>query len=211
MEGFIDDIKDMIRKNGRVEELNQIARSNGFRFKDREKFAVQDYLLKSFSVFKGKKDKRFKGILMKDILPPDGKIRIYDYFYWGDFKTRKTTIYEVKIKALDLPKFEIRPKGLLNQVSSFFVDNENPYPEEKNFHAKFEMLTKDSEHFEAEISPKVFDLLIDRKNISVEGEGDYLLIYFSYQQTQAKDIMEEYDYVLDVVDVILNDDTNEYV
>ncbi|MEM6966204.1 MAG: hypothetical protein AAF573_15675, partial [Bacteroidota bacterium] len=206
MEGFIDDLKDMIRKNGRVEELRQIAQLNGFRFEDREKFSVQDYLLKPFSVFKGKKDKRFKGILMKDIFPPDGKIRIYDYFYWGDFKTRKTTIFEVKIKALDLPKFEIRTKGILHQVSSFFIDNEKPYPEEKDFYTKYELLTPDPNHFEATVSPKLFDLILDRKDISVEGEGDYLLIYCTYQQTPAKAIMEEYDYVLDVVDVVLNDD-----
>ena len=66
MEGFFDDLIDSFKKNGRVEEMRQIARANKFRFKDREKFAQQDYLLKSFTIFNGKKDKRLRSIKLRN-------------------------------------------------------------------------------------------------------------------------------------------------
>jgi len=211
IEGFFDDIKDIIQKNGRVEEMRQIASMNGFRFRSRETFARQDYLLKEFSIFKGKKDKRIKGIMMKKEPSFDINIRVYDYWYFGDFKKRKTTVYEVFGKALDFPRLEIRPRGLLNQMTEFFWANEKPYPDQKDFHTKYEVLSMDAKLFEAEMSPRVLEHLMSRKNISVEGEGDYLLVYSTYEITPAKYLMEEYDYVLDLVEIILNDDTNEYV
>ena len=211
LEGFIDDIKDIIQRNGRVEEMRQIARANGFRFRSRESFANQDYLLKEFSIFKGKKDKRIKGIMMKNEPSMQINIRIYDYWYFGDFKKRKTTIFEVFGKALDFPRFEIRPKGILNQVTEIFWAKEKPYPNQKDFHAKYEVLSMDAKLFETEMSPKVLEHLMDRKNISIEGEGDYLLVYSTYEVTPAKYLTEEYDYVLDLVEIILKDDTNQYV
>ena len=211
MEGFFDDIIDSIRKNGRVEELRQIARLNNFEFKNREKFTQQDYLLKVFSIFKGKKPKRFKGILKKKETTLDAKIRIYDYWYFGDLKKRKTTIYEFFVEAFDLPKFEIRPKGILNQVTDIFLSKEKPFPKNTQFHSKFEIITDDAFHFESEISETALNFLLDKKNISVEGEGDYLLVYHTYQTTPAKYITTEYDSVLDFVEIILKDDSNQYV
>ena len=211
MEGFIDDIVDSIRRNGRVEELRQIARLNGFSFKNREKFSQQDYLLKIFSIFKGKKSKRFKGILKKNEPTLDAKIRIYDYWYFGDLKKRKTTIYEIFVEAFDLPKFEIRPKGLLNQVTEIFLNKEKPFPKNAKFHSKFEIITDDASHFESEISEAALNFLLNEKNISVEGEGDYLLVYHTYQTTPAKYITTEYDNILDFVEIILRDDSNQYV
>lgn len=211
IEGFFDDIKDIIQKNGRVEEMRQIAGVNGFRFRSRETFARQDYLIKEFSIFKGKKDKRIKGIMMKNEPSFDIKIRVYDYWYFGDFKKRKTTIFEVYGKALDFPKFEIRPKGLLNQMTEIFWAKEKPYPNQKDFHAKYEVLSMDAKLFEAEMSPKVLEHLMDRKNFSIEGDGDYLLAYSTYEVVHAKDLIDEYDFVLDLVEIILKDDTNQYV
>ena len=211
LEGFIDDIKDVIQRNGRIEEMRQIARVNGFRFRSRETFAKQDYLIKEFSIFKGKNDKRIKGIMMKKEPAMDINIRVYDYWYFGDFKKRKTTVFEVFGKALDFPRFEIRPKGLLNQMTEIFWAKEKAYPNQKDFHTKYEVLSMDAKLFEAEMSPKVLEHIMDRNNISIEGEGDYLLIYTTYEVVPAKDLTEEYDYVLDLVEIILKDDSNQYV
>ena len=52
MEGFFDDLVDRFKKNGRIEEMRQIARANKFKFKDREKFANQNYLIKSYNSLK---------------------------------------------------------------------------------------------------------------------------------------------------------------
>ena len=211
LEGFIDDVKDMIQRNGRIEEMRQIAKSNGFRFKSRDTFANQDYYVKDFSIFKGKKDKRIKGIMLKRDNALNLDIRVYDYWYFGDFKKRKTTVFEIFGKALDFPRFEIRPKGILSQVTDVFWSKEKPYPNQKDFHAKYEVESMNAAEFETEMSPKVLDHLMQRKNISVEGEGDYLLVYSTYEVVPAKYLMEEYLYVIDLLEIIFNDNSNEFV
>ena len=65
MEGFFDDLKDKIVPNGRVNEMHQVAKIHRFNFRSKENFADQDYLLKAFQIFKGKNDKRLKGVLRK--------------------------------------------------------------------------------------------------------------------------------------------------
>jgi len=211
MEGFFDDLIDSFKKNGRVEEMRQIARANKFRFKDREKFAQQDYLLKSFTIFNGKKDKRLKGIMMKEELAFNADIRIYDYWYFGDFKKRKTTVFEIKCAEFDFPKFEIRTKGLFNKMSDLVLSKEKAFPNATDFHAAYEIVTEDSEALEIELNLQSLNFILDKKDMLVEGDGDYLLVYFLYKQIPAREIMEEYEDVLDFVEVVFKNDEGEFV
>jgi len=52
---------------------------------------------------------------------------------------------------------------------------------------------------------------LGKKNMLVEGEGDYLLVYFLYEQIPAREIMEEYDDVLDFVEIVFKEDEGEFV
>jgi hypothetical protein len=211
MEGFFDDLIDSFKKNGRVEEMRQIAHANKFRFKDREKFAQQDYLLKSFTIFNGKKDKRLKGIMMKEELAFNADIRIYDYWYFGDFKKRKTTVFEIKCAEFDFPKFEIRTKGLFNKMSDLVLSKEKAFPNATDFHTAYEIVTEDSEALEIELNLQSLNFILDKKDMLVEGDGDYLLVYFLYKQIPARGIMEEYEDVLDFVEVVFKNDEGEFV
>ena len=211
MEGFFDDLIDSFKKNGRVEEMRQIARANKFKFKDRERFANQDYLLKSFSIFNGKKDKRLKGVMMKEELAFNADIRIYDYWYFGDFKKRKTTVFEIKCAEFDFPKFDIRTKGLLNKMSDLVLSKDKAFPNATDFHTTYEIVTEDPEGLEAELNLQSLNFILDKKDMLVEGDGDYLLVYFLYKQIPAREIMEEYEDVLDFVDVVFKNDEGEFV
>jgi len=211
MEGFFDDLKDKLVPNGRVDEMRQVAKEHKFNFRSKENFAGQDYLLKSFQIFKGKQDKRLKGVLRKKENEPDALIRMYDYIYWGDLKTRKTTVFEINCLDLDLPKFSIYPRGILNQVSSFFVSKEKAFPKEEIFHSKFNIETEHVEDLEATFGNKMLEKLLQFPNISMEGEGDYLLIYFYGKQIPAPELMSNYDMALDLFDLTLNDNSSEFV
>lgn len=211
MEGFFDDLIDSFKKNGRVEEMRQIARANKFRFKDREKFAQQDYLLKSFSIFNGKKDKRLKGVMMKEELAFNADIRVYDYWYFGDFKKRKTTVFEIKCPEFDFPKFAIKTKGLLNKMSELVLNKDKVFSNATDFHATYEIVTEDPEGLETELNLQSLDFILDKKNMLVEGDGDYLLVYFLYKQISAREIMEEYEDVLDFIEVVFKNDEGEFV
>jgi len=211
MEGFFDDLKDKIVTNGRVEEMRQIANENLFNFRSKENFSNQDYLLKSFQIFKGKNDKRLKGILRKKENELEAVIRVYDYIYWGEIKTRKTTIFEIYGPDLNLPQFYIHPKGILNQVSSFFMEKEIPYSDNSDFHGKFSIETPDSKTFEQAIDLNLLNELIKSPEISIEGEGDYLLVYFSGKQIPAKELIDFYENAIDLLEIIINNNSNEFV
>ena len=211
MEGFFDDLKDQFVPNSRVNDMQQVAKEERFNFRRKENFADQDYLLKSFQVFKGKKSKRLKGILRKKENELDAVIRMYDYIYWGDFKTKKTTIFEIDCPDLELPKFFIYPKGIINQVSSFFANKEKVFPDKIDFHTKFNIETSSKKELEEAIGKKLIQHLPLFPNISLEGEGDYLLIYFLGKQIPTPELMDNYDNVIDMLDMILNDNSNEFV
>ena len=132
-------------------------------------------------------------------------------FIGGDFKTRKTTIFEINCPDLDLPKFFIYPKGILNQVSSYFVNKEKPFSEEIDFHAKYIIETKNNTELENALGKKLLTQLLSLPNISMEGEGDYLLLYFYGKQIPAPELMDNYDKAIEILDLILNDNSNEFV
>jgi hypothetical protein len=211
MEGFFDDLIDSFKKNGRVEEMRQIARANEFRFKDREKFAQQDYLLKSFTIFNGKKDKRLKGVMLKEELAFNADLRVYDYWYFGDFKKRKTTVFEIKCAEFDFPKFEIRTKGLFNKMSELVLSKVRAFPNATDFHATYEIATEDPDNLEVELNLQSLNFILDKKDMLVEGDGDYLLVYFLYKQIPTREIMEEYEDVLDFMEVVFKSDEGEFV
>lgn len=211
MEGFFDDLIDSFRKNGRVEEMQQVAREHKFKFKNREKFAQQDYLLKSFSLFKGKKNKRFKGIMMKEELAFNADIRVYDYWYFGDFKKRKTTVFEVKSAEFDFPKFEIKTKGLFNKMSELVLTKDKTFPNATEFHEAYEIVTDEPDILETELNTSSLDFILDKPGMFVEGDGEYLLVYFLYKQIPAREILDEYEDVLDFIDVIFKNDEGEFV
>ena len=48
-------------------------------------------------------------------------------------------------------------------------------------------------------------------NISIEGEGDYLLIYFLGKQIPATELITNYEKAVDLFDIILNDNSDEFV
>jgi hypothetical protein len=211
MEAFIDDLIDNFRRPERVAEFSQLARQYEFGFKAKEKFVNQPYFLKGFDIFKGKKSKRLKAILHKKEPSFSGMVRIYDYVYYGELKKRTTTIFEIRSNEFDFEKFEIRPKGAFNQLQEFFIDKEKPFPEKKEFHNKYEVKTEDSITFEAQVGSKLLEDFAQKKGLYLEADSDYLLFYFRNNKIPSKEIMVEYDFVLDMIEHILYDYSDDYV
>ncbi len=211
MEAFIDDLIDNFRRPERVTEFIQLAKQFEFGFKVKEKFVDQPYFLKGFDIFKGKKSKRLKAILRKNETSFNGVVRIYDYVYYGELKKRITTIFEIRSNEFDFNKFEIRPKGTLNQLQEFFIDKVRPFPEKKEFHSKYEVKTEDSITFEAEVGSRFLEDIARKKGLYLEADADYLLVYYRHQKIPSKEIMVEYDFVLDMIEHILYDYSDDFV
>lgn len=211
IEVLIDDFIDNFRKPERFDEFKQLARQFDFRYRNKEKFASQPYFLKGFNLFRGKKPKRLKAVLLKKEPAFNGVTRIYDYFYFGEFKKRQTTVFELQCKEFDFARFEITPKGTLDQIQDFFVGKDKPFPQEKDFHGKYEVDTRDHYVFEGQIGRAALNQIAERKGLHIEGHEDYLLVYFHGRKIPSQEIMQEYDFVLDLVDNILYDYNDDIV
>ena len=91
------------------------------------------------------------------------------------------------------------------------MDKEKPFPEKKEFHSKYEIKTNDSIIFEGQAGSRVLEDIAKKKGLSVEGEADYLLLYYRNQRIPSKEMMLEYDFVLDLIEHILYDYSDDYV
>jgi cephalosporin-C deacetylase-like acetyl esterase len=204
MDEFFDDIKDLFWKNERKEELRQLASEAGFHFRSKERFADQAYPLKVFQVFKGKQSKRIKGIMSRPEKTLELKSRIYDYFYFGHARKRKTTVIELFASDLELYPFEIRPKRTTKWVKDLFVDGDRLFPDQKSFHAKYEIDSDDKEELRYILNEEFLDLIATREELWVEGAGNYLLIYFRYNLIPTHLVLDEYAFSLRLFDRLIN-------
>ncbi len=195
----LDDIIDRFWKDGRTKELEELADQDGFQYVRRERLDVQTYRIKDFRIFRGRKPKRLRGILRKKVGTTD--VRIYDYVYYAEAKKRKTTVFELRDRTIDLPQFVIRPKRSIQWVKDIFRKNISFYPEAKAFHAYYEIDTYQRDLTES-LTPPFIDLVASCIRLSVEGEGPYLLMYYRNKIVKAKDINLQLELALDLVECL---------
>lgn len=209
MQDFIDDIKDSIWTNGRLVELQQVAQENGFKFKRKQKFSVQDYKLKAFHIFKGTQAKKLKGVLSKNLDDSQIKTRTYDYVYFGHGKNKQTTILEFYHSLLNLSKFEISPKGTFNRMKELFVASDKMLERSVNFHNNYQISTKFKDSIKFELNEEFLDLIASKKGLSIEGEGKYVLFYFKNKQIASHFLIEEYESMLRMLDRLVYGKSSE--
>ena len=99
MSFVLDDLIDRFWKDGRIKELEELARTEDFRFSMRDRLDLQTYKIKNFRLFQGRKAKRLRGIISKQV--NSVQVRIYDYVYYAESHKKKTTGCEVFEDQLD--------------------------------------------------------------------------------------------------------------
>ncbi len=198
MSFVLDDIIDKFWKDGRVKELEEFASRFDYEFTSKERLELQTYEIKDFHLFKGKKAKRLKGILSRTV---DGiDIRIYDYIYYGEGEKRKTTVFELCDPQLNLPRFIIRPKRSIKWVTEVFQRKHWFYPNQVGFHAYYEIEGPYPKEIVDGISDEFVDLVSTATRVRVEGDANYLLVYFRGKQTAVQHLESTLEFALDLRD-----------
>jgi|GEM_PF-1201652 len=202
---FIDNIKDQFFKNERIIEMSQVAREHNFRFIKNESFKSQRYELKAFDLFSSKKRKRkLKAVFHFQNDIASLKTRIYDHFEYSDSGIKETTVYEIWHEEFDFPKFQIRPRNTFDKMKSIFVTTEPIYAELSDFHNKFDIETNQASELLYELNEDMLLHLLGRTEYRLEGHGKYLIFYRKNKQTPINDLMIEYDFAIQLVDLFFN-------
>ena len=200
---FIEDVVLEFKKDERTTELSQVAREMGFRFRKRERFRVQGYLLKEFPVFEGKSKKWLVGVSSKTDRGAGMFSRIYDYVYHGHLGKKTTTVFEIKCKRIALPSFYIYPKTTLEQVKQFFIKEDKAFEYLKEFHASYQFETDDLNTIERELNDEILDIITEKKGVHLMYNHDYFLLFYPNETIKARDIEAEYK-MLEKVVVLLS-------
>ncbi|NND31072.1 MAG: hypothetical protein HKN76_00685 [Saprospiraceae bacterium] len=194
----LDDIIDRFWKDGRIKELEELARTEGYHFSMRDRLDLQTYKIKNFRLFQGRKAKRLRGILSRTI--DSIQVRIYDYVYYAESHKKKTTVFELFDDQLELLPFIIRPKRSIQWLKEVFHRNTSFFPQASAFHAYYEIDTQHQRNIDAQFTEDFIDLISSIKHVSVEGQGAYLLVYFRNTIVPAYEIGVKLDLTLQLLD-----------
>lgn len=204
MEEYIDDFIDKFRTDDRILELSNFADQYRLQFIKRDRFANQDYHLKGFRLFSGKKGKRLRGIIMdpEPSLPCSG--RIYDYQYYSDGGKKKTTVIEIQSDQLNLPYFRVRPIPLGTKIQKMFVPVrqlvKHPY-----FNKHYTIESDDEAWIQEVFTEAHLDLVSSRDKITIEGRRNYLLVYYKHKRIGIDRLIYDYEFALDFFELISTD------
>lgn len=203
MKEIFDDLKSSIWKDDRLYGMQQIAREERFQLKERERLGPQANALKSFQLFKGSRGKRLKNVLYKVDRNTSLKTRLYDYVYFGDSRNRVSTVVEFYLPQWNFSRMLIRPKSNLHKMKEIFGKGNLIFKELKTFHRKYKIEAANIEHLTYELNEEFLELLAEQQQLWVEANGNFILFYFKNKEVATDQLMDNYEYVLDLLDVLL--------
>ena len=203
--GFLDGIVRAPRSN----DFKQFASNEGFEFNEQEPFSNIPFILRDKYIFKKKKG-ILKRVLHKSLELPSTKLRIYDFINYNDDLTT-TTIFEVENINFQFSPFIIYPRGVLSKMKHWFVNQEIVYEELEEFNKKFAINAEQTESMSWLLNRSALEAMVDQKKLYVEGVGDYLIFYIKGKALEVLDLERMYSFVLEFVDRLLFDDSDDFV
>ena len=206
--GFFDDLAQPERSK----LFERLAIENQFGYQKTEPFEEQTFELQGFDLFKKKRWAGFfKRVLDGKEEKPVCDTRIYDYITNTDLESKKTTVFEYDCLKLNCPPFKIKPKGRLKKMKEAFISRPKIFENELDFHSKYEIIAPRQEDLEFYLTPSFFDLLLNRKGLTIEVGANYLLMYYNKKLVKPHKILKDYNFGLDLLENLLSDKTNEFV
>lgn len=206
---LFDDIGDAIFGNKRLNELRHFARSKNFQIRRK---VIADQLhgdVQSMAFYEDNRAKRIKGYLYKKDVKFDALTQIFDLYYATNTNIT-TTIFLYSTSLLELPKFIIKPKGGLSKLGNIFSSTEWSAVS-RDFDKDFVVESRDMNYMRMMITSHFADVMLTLGDYTVEGKGGYLVIYKKSRKVDIVDMDNVYDDGLGLLDIILNDHSNELV
>ena len=206
---LFDDIGDAIFGNKRLNELRHFARSKDFQI--RRKVIVEQLHIdvQAMQFFEDRKSKRIKGYLYKKNIKFDALTQIFDLYYATNTNIT-TTIFLYDTSLLELPRFIVKPKGGLSKLGNIFSSTEWSSVS-RDFDKDFVVESRDMNYMRMMITSHFADVMLRLGDYTIEGKGDYLVVYKKSKKVDIVDMDNIYDDGLELLDIILNDHSNELV
>jgi len=204
MRAFVSDIISAFKKDPRVIEQRKLAGLNQWGFAARERFDGDSIALLPFEIFKGKRDKRRIATLKISSPRLNGRFRIYDYLYFGDFGEKATTVLEYYDPKLRLTPFSIRPKSTLASVKEIFVSPEMLFATTPEFNERYQIVTDDREGIKLDLNEEFLDEVGDVPGWIYEGNSNFFIAYQLRKRIPATLISAEYQRFEEMCERLLN-------
>lgn len=207
---FLDDVGDLVFGNKRLDELRHFARSKGFQIRRKVRAEQLHMDVQNMHFYEGKKRKAIKGYLYKKDQKFNSLNQIFDYYYHGDYGTSTTSIFMYQCDDLDLPKFSIKPKGGLSKLGNIFSSTE--WSEvDRNFDKEFVVESPNMNEMRMMVTMHFTEVMLRLTGYTLEGNGDYLVLYKKNKKTDIIDMDNIYDDGFEILDIIINDHSKEIV
>jgi hypothetical protein len=135
--------------------------------------------------------------------------QIFD-LYFATNTNITTTIFLYDTTLLDLPRFIIKPKSGLSKLGNIFSSTEWSSLS-RDFDKDFVVESNDMNYMRMMITSHFAEVMLRLGEYTLEGNGDYLVIYKKSRKVDIVDMDNIYDDGLELLDIILNDHSNELV
>lgn len=208
MEEVLDDFIAKFYTQDRIVALEKLAEEEQWGFTRRARFAEQPTDIKTFRIFQGKRGKRVLGILEPPVSESGYALRVYDYVYYSDGGKKKTTVIEIHLSELFLSQFRIYPKPGIKTLFSLGGRTDDPIDQ---FNKHYEIEASDPDTTNMELPDSVLTLLGERKGYSLEGEGQYLVLYRKSKQMPANEILAARELAIVIADAVMFDREKDFV
>ncbi len=209
MREIFDDLKNTIWQDDRVLAFRKLAVAENFEINDRERFGNQAIGLKGFQLFQGKRGKRLKSVLYQKERNTSLKTRIYDYAYFGDSKTRTSTVIEFYLPQWNFSEMLIRPKSNFHKMKAFFGKQRVLFPDIVQFHKTYHIYAPKTDNLRYELNEEFLDLIAEQKRIWMEAKGNFILFYTKNKPMPLDQLMEHYEFSRDLLDALIHGHSSE--
>lgn len=203
-------IYDQFSKNGRLQDLAQLAKEQGNKYRKREPFGNQFTELKGFKLFSAKGSKRLLGIIEKRLPESNANLRFYDFTKTKDLDTKSVSVVEVKMEEYFFDQFTISPNSGLNLVKSFFSSKTKIHPQLKTFHKHFKIDCSDANALLI-LNKSTLGLLENFHGINIEAKGKYIIFYYPQKELALEKVLGMMNLAEDFLATLLFDNSEDYV
>jgi hypothetical protein len=116
----------------------------------------------------------------------------YHYsFHWGSVTEYADQTIAVFLSGFDhLPAFAVFPIGTMGRIENFFlgkVSGAIPFPQHPQFNSQFAVVGEDPQAITGCLSPRVVDMLLSDRLLSLVVEGGRLLVFRRLTIVKAED------------------------
>ncbi len=195
------------REEERRNQLRAVAEAKGFRFSAEASDALWG-AVRSFHLFSQGRGRTIENVLEMDV--GDVAVSIFDYRYTtgsGNHRhTHRQTVALFQSDRLRLPRFTLRPEGLLHKVGGLLGYQDVDFKGNAAFSDAYLLQGDDEPRIRAVFSKEVLAYYARHSGLCTEAEGQRLVYYRARQRVAAEEIDSFVKDGLDVVDLFREQD-----